>query len=202
MMRLIRPALTLLPAALLGACALLSTPDPVQLYRFGGDPAAGRSQPLSSPIQITLRPVELPEASEGDRVLGVTGGEAAYIKGARWVSPAKDLFTAAVENAFATEAQRVRLLGGRELTPASRTLDLDVRAFEARYDAPGAAPTVVVTVHAVMLRLPERTIAAERTFSVSHPAGENRVSAIVAAFDAATRDVNGQIVAWTDSMAG
>lgn len=202
MTRVIRPVLSMLPVALLGACALLSTPDPVQLYRFGGDPAAGPAETLAAPVQVSLRAIEFPEASGGDRVLGVTGGEAAYIKGARWVSPAEDLYTAAIETAFATESQRVRLLGRRELTPATRTLDIDVRTFEARYDAAGAAPRVVVTVRARMMRLPERTIVAERIFSVEQQAAENRVSAIVAAFDAATRDANSQIVGWTDRMAG
>jgi cholesterol transport system auxiliary component len=32
---------------------------------------------------------------------------------------------------------------------------------------------------------------------VTQPAGENRVSAIVAAFDTATRDINTQIADWT-----
>ena len=84
----------------------------------------------------------------------------------------------------------------------SRGLDIDIRAFEARYDAPGAVPTVVVTARARLLTLPDRTVAAERTFTVQQPAAANRVSAIVEAFDIATRDLNTQIVDWTDSSAG
>ena len=42
---------------------------------------------------------------------------------------------------------------------------------------------------------------AERIFAVERPASANRVSAIVEAFDAATRDLNSQIVAWTDQNA-
>ena len=47
----------------------------------------------------------------------------------------------------------------------------------------------------------ERSVAAERIFAVEQPAAANRVSAIVEAFDAATRDLNSQIVAWTDQNA-
>ena len=84
---------------------------------------------------------------------------------------------------------------------SGRSLDIDIRAFEARYDAPGGVPTVVVTARARVMALPDRTVSAERMFSVEQPATENRVSAIVAAFDTATRDLNTQIVAWTEANA-
>ena len=203
---LIRPiAATVAAMALsagLSACALLSTPDPVQTYRFGGIPASAAAEAITSPIQVTLRRVEFPEAVEGDKLLGVTGTETAYIAGARWVSPAADLYMESIENAFAAQATRVRMIGPRELTRGARSLDIDVRSFEARYDAPGAAPTIVVTARARLLVLPERTVSAERVFTVEQPAGANRVSAIVEAFDLATRDLNSQIVAWTDASAG
>jgi cholesterol transport system auxiliary component len=193
--------LAALAAVSLAGCALLSSPDPVQLYRFG-DPAGSGSAPLASPVQVKLRALEMPQASQGDRLLGVTGSEAAYIAGARWVSPAADLYMESLENAFAAQATRVRLIGPRELTRGERSLDIDVRAFEARYEAPGAVPTVVVTARARLLMLPDRSVAAERTFTVQQPAAANRVSAIVEAFDVASRDLNTQIVAWTDANAG
>jgi cholesterol transport system auxiliary component len=198
---LIRLAVAAAGALAVSACALLSTPDPVQTYRFGSAPVAG-AEAMASPVQVSLRRVEFPEAVEGDKLLGVTGTETAYIKGARWVSPAADLYMESLENAFAAQATRVRLIGPRELTRGDRTLDVDVRSFEARYEAPGAAPTIVVTARARLLAMPDRTVAAERLFTVEQAAGANRVSAIVEAFDAATRDLNSQIVGWTDANAG
>ena len=199
---LIRPLAATVATMALSACALLSTPDPVQTYRFGGAPVATSAAAVASPVQVTLRRVEFPEAVEGDKLLGVTGTEAAYIAGARWVSPASDLYMESIENAFAAQATRVRLIGPRELTRGQRSLDIDIRSFEARYDAPGATPTIVVTARARMLVLPERTVSAERVFTVEQPATANRVSSIVEAFDLATRDLNTQIVAWTDASAG
>jgi len=186
-----------------GGCALLSTPDPVQTYRFGGPAAASAAAEGQAGLrQVNLRRVQFPEAVEGDRLLGVTGTETAYIAEARWVSPASDLYMESLENAFSAQATRVRLIGPRELIRGERSLDIDVRAFEARYEAPGAVPTVVVTARARLLALPDRTVTAERTFTVQQPAAANRVSAIVEAFDIATRDLNTQIVDWTDVNAG
>ena len=200
---LIRPIAATLAAMALSACALLATPEPVQTYRFGeAAPAASAALSVASPTEVTLRRVEFPQAVEGDRLLGVTGTETAYIAGARWVSPAADLYMASIENAFTAQATRVRLIGPRELIRARRSLDIDVRSFEARYEAPGRAPTIVVTARARLLALPDRTVVAEQVFTIEQPATANRVSAIVEAFDIATRDLNTRIVAWTDASAG
>lgn len=198
---LIRPIGAIVALTALSACALLSTPEPAQTYRFGGVAASSAPAAAANPVQVTLRRVEFPEAVEGDKLLGVTGTETAYIAGARWVSPAADLYMESLENAFAAQATRVRLIGPREVTPGQRSLDINIRSFEARYDAPGLAPTIVVTARARLLTLPGRTVAAERVFTVEQPAAVNRVSAIVEAFDLATRDLNTQIVAWTDASA-
>lgn len=187
-------------AVSMSGCALLSSPDPVQLYRFG-DVAGSNAALPAEPFQVKLVSIQMPQASQGDRLLGVTGSEAAYIAGARWVSPASMLYSDALEASFEHNARSVRLLGRRELTPTTRLLDVDVRSFEARYDHAGASPDVVITARARLIRFPERTVAAEQTFTVSQPARENRVSAIVDAYDVATRDLNAQIVDWTEANA-
>jgi len=187
---------------LLGGCALLKTPDPVQTYRFGGDVTAVNTAPAATPVQVQLRRIEFPQAARGDKMLGITGTEAAYIMGARWVTPAEQLYADSLTNAFVSQSTRVRLIGRRELTPVTRLLDVDVQAFEARYAAAGSAPTVVVSVRARLLTFPERTVVSEQTFTVSQPATANRAGDIVQAFDIASRDVNTQVVAWTDASVG
>lgn len=186
----------------LGGCALLSSPEPAQLYRFGNPPVgAALPQTPAGQVQVTMRRPEFVQASREDRILGVTGTEAAYISGARWVTSADVLFSDALEGAFASQSARVRLIGPRELTRATQSLDVDVRTFEARYAAPGAAPVVTIVAHVRLLNAQERTVAAEHVFTVEQPTSENRVAAIVEAFDVATRDLNTQIVSWTDQNA-
>lgn len=196
-------------AAALSGCALLSTPDPVQNYRFGlpmAAPSAVGDTP--APLTVSIRRIEFPQAAGDDRILGVTGLETAYIAGARWVSPASTLFDDSLKAAFANRADRIRVLGRREPGTPPLVLQVTVTTFEARYAAPGASPEVVVTARAQLRSTPERQAgggairpeqgrSVERVFTVTQPAGENRVSAIVAAFDTATRDINTQIADWT-----
>ena len=214
---ILRPVLRLAASAAvltaLSGCALLSSPDPVQNYRFGlpmAAPSAVGDTP--APLTVSIRRIEFPQATGDDRILGVTGLETAYIGGARWVSPASTLFDDSLKAAFANRADRIRVLGRREPGTPPLILQVTVTTFEARYAAPGAVPDVVVTARAQLRSTPERragggTIrpeegrSVERVFTVTQPAGDNRVSAIVAAFDTATRDINTQIADWTIASA-
>lgn len=214
---ILRPVLRLAASAAvltaLSGCALLSSPDPVQNYRFGlpmAAPSAVGDTP--APLTVSIRRIEFPDATGDDKILGVTGLETAYIGGARWVSPASTLFDDSLKAAFANRADRIRVLGRREPGTPPLILQVTVTTFEARYAAPGAVPDVVVTARAQLRSTPERragggTIrpeegrSVERVFTVTQPADDNRVSAIVAAFDTATRDINTQIADWTIASA-
>lgn len=200
MTRILKGAAAVAAVALLGGCSLLSTPEPVQLYRFGNLPM-GQNERSVAGVQVVMRRAEFAQAVRGDRILGVTGTEAAYIKGARWVSSADVLFSDALESAFAAQAERVRLVGPRELTRSGQALDIDVRTFEARYASPGAAPVATIITRVRLLNAADRSVTAEQVFLVEKPAAENRVGAIVSAFDEASRDLNSQIVSWTDQNA-
>lgn len=191
-------------AGLTGGCALLSTPDPVQMYRFGASEtslqAAGPA-PTGALRPVSMRRIQFSEAARGDRILAITGTQAAYVSGARWVSPADELFTEALVGAFSDQSRNTRLIGPREFTRSTLSLDIDVRSFEARYAYQGAVPVAHITARARILAFPDRDVVDERVFTVALPAADNRISAIVAAFDTATADLSAQIVDWTDAAA-
>ena len=199
-----RAAVIAAAAALTAGCALLSTPDPVQMYRFGASEAAMQAAPAAPAgalRPVSMRRIQFSEAARGDRILAITGTQAAYVGGARWVSPADQLFTEALVSAFSDQSRNTRLIGPREFSRSALSLDIDVRSFEARYDYEGAVPTAHIVARARILQFPDRDVVDERIFTTSLPASDNRVSAIVAAFDAATADLSGQIVDWTDAAA-
>ena len=74
-----------------------------------------------------------------------------------------------------------------------------MHSFEARYSGdPKAAPTVVVTVHAMLTSAGDRKVLGDQVFVSRIPASDNRVGAIVDAYNSALTDVMTQIVGWTD----
>ena len=189
-----------LALSLAGCISLLPKSKPAQLYRFGGPVAAAKAPPGAAAIGVFSGGGEFQEEAVSDRILTVTGDHAAYIAEARWAAPAQVLFNQAVATAFETSGGHVRLVPRGAPAPTDYVLRLDVRNFEARYEAgPGAAPTVVVRVHDALTRDRNRSLVSEQVFESRVPAGDNRVSAIVAAFDKAVGDVLTQLVSWTNS---
>ena len=203
-----RPALRLLAAAaaaalLSGCISVLPKEKPVQMYRFGVGqaPAASPAAPAPGPkIGLVLARVELPRAAAGDRILAITGEQAAYLAGARWVSPAAVLFEDSVDRAFDSRSQTVRILNRGETGASQGALRVEASDFEARYPAAGASPVVKVTLQAMLLRR-NGSFVADHTVSAEAPASENGVRAIVAAYDQAVDQANAALVAWADANA-
>ena len=181
----------------LGGCiSLLPKSKPAQLYRFGAPAAAAAVR--TDPVGVLRARGLFQQESSSDRLLTLTGAKAAYIAQARWVAPAAVLFDEAVANAFDSAAGRVRLVSRGEGLPSDYALRLDVRNFETHYDN-GRSPSVLIRVRAVLTREQNRAQVAEQIFEARVPAGENRVTAIVAAYDKALAQVLNAVVAWTNS---
>lgn len=188
--------------ALSGCISLLPKSKPAQLYRFGPSPtvsAAPRGAPGANAVAVFRSNGTFQEEAADDRILTITGGKAAYIAQSRWVAPAAVLFDQAVSEAF--DASPVRLIARGQQGRFAYALRLDVRNFEARYDAgPDGAPTVVVRIHAALSRA-DQSIVGEQMFEAKATAADNRVGAIVAAYNSALGEVLGKIVGWTQATA-
>lgn len=188
-----------------GCISLLPKQKPAQTYQFtakGADapaPAPGAFVP-DERLNLVLPPPTFPRASAGDQLLSVTGRETAYIAGARWISPAQVLFEESTRRAFASRSTRTRLMGRGELGAADAFLRLDVGDFEVRYPAPDAAPTVHITLRALLTHK-NGAFVAERDFSADAPASDNRVEPIVTAYSAAAEQVTTALLNWTDANA-
>jgi cholesterol transport system auxiliary component len=185
------------------ACvSLLPKSDPAQLYRFDVDPIGGEASAAARQVGLLKPPARFPQAAAGDRILTVTGGQAAYVAAARWIAPASILFDEAVARGFDGNPGAARLVSRGEVARADMALRLDVRDFETVYDnGQEAAPQVVIRVRAVLTRTGDRALVGERIFEQTVRAGDNRVSAIVAAYDEAVTTIVGDLVGWTNQMA-
>lgn len=184
--------------ALSGCISLLPKTKPAQLYRFGDTPATAAATTAPPQIIGVYRANGVFQTeSAGDRILTLSAGKVAYIARARWVAPASVLFDHAVLEAFDAMGGPVRLISRGEQGKADYALRLDVRTFETRYDAgPRSAPTVVVRVRAALSKA-DRSNAGEQIFDANVKASDNRVSAIVSAYDQALAQVLGKLTAWT-----
>lgn len=199
-----KAAMAVSAAALLslgGCISLFPKSEPAQLYRFGQSSAAP-AQAGERTYNLSRAATTFNRAALSDRILTVSGSETAYIAGSRWVSPAVVLFDEALVRAFDAGSGCTRLLTRGDPAVPDALLRVEVRNFEARYlDGPEAAPTAVVDARATLVSARDRTVMAERAFHAEQRASENRVSAIVAAMDAANAQVLDQLVGLANAQA-
>jgi cholesterol transport system auxiliary component len=184
--------------ALGGCISVFPKAKPAQLYRFGGEPAqADTTLPPPGARVVARGNLRFQAAASTDRILTVSGPDTAYIAGARWVSPAPVLFEESLIRAFQS-GSGPRLAEGGSTLRAVEVLNLDVESFETHYDqGDKAAPEVVVQLRAQLLRASDRSVVGEQLFTGAQRASDNRVGAIVGAYDAAVHDVLGKLAAWT-----
>jgi cholesterol transport system auxiliary component len=212
---LVRTAAAAGMALALGGCiSLLPKSKPVRLYRFDLPPVtaapaaapapsgqgAGAAQPDGQAAAgVFWSNGSFEREAAGDGILTTTGERVAYIADARWAAPAEILFDQAVFAAFDRDQGHVRLVSRGAPSATDFVLRVDVRDFETRYEKGlHAAPTVRIRIHATMTRDRQRTLVSDEDFEATAPAGSNRVSAIVAAYDKALGDVLGRLVEWTN----
>ncbi|MBU1377096.1 MAG: membrane integrity-associated transporter subunit PqiC [Alphaproteobacteria bacterium] len=190
-------------ALTLSACvSLLPKTKPAHLYRFGQPVAAEAVNAAVGGVGVLRTTAVFQREAAGDRLLTMTNGKAAYVAETRWVVPAAVLWDEAVVAAFDADAGPVRLVARGEPAPTPYVLRLDVRNFETQYDnGPKAAPVIVVRVRAAMTSTTDRGVVGERLFEKRVRAGDNRVTAIVPAYDRAVGEVLAEVVAWTNANA-
>jgi cholesterol transport system auxiliary component len=204
-LRVLATAAALAGSLMLGGCiTLLPKTAPAQLYRFGEHAGTASARPSAPGEALTglLLSTGFTRTAESDRILTTAGSETAYIARSRWVAPASVLFDEAATRAFETGNAPFRLMRRGDIGPTNVSLRIDVETFEADY-APGwkGAPTVVVRARVLFMHPAGHGVPSSQDFEVSKPAGENRVGAIVQAYDAATEDLLSQIVTWTTAQA-
>ena len=189
-----------LVVSLSGCISVFPKSKPASLYRFGEAEVSVPKGPPGAMFGVLKTPSTFTRAAAGDRILTSTNGEMAYIADARWVSPAFVLFEEATARAFENDPGRARLIGRGEVAKADMMLRLEVRTFEADYvNGPKAAPEIVVRVRGVLNRSQDRALIGDQIFEARVKAADNRVGAIVPAFDQATAKVLGDVVAWVNA---
>jgi cholesterol transport system auxiliary component len=191
-----------LPLALGGCISLFPKQEPARLYTFGaGPPPPTDAAPARFVVLNGV--IGFDRMAATDRILTVSGNEVAYVKGGRWAAPAPLIFHGAEQRAFDSSGGPARLVEAGDASHVDDLLKVDVLRFEARYDqGMSAPPTIVVRVTASLNKASDHSYLGGRVFEAQAPASDNRMGAITQAFDKATSQVLGQMVAWVGQTGG
>jgi cholesterol transport system auxiliary component len=190
-------------ALLLGGCAgslLQSDAEAPDTFRLGvaaaADASTASTTQSTSALALAIARPRAAAAIDTDRIaVQSAGNRFDYYSAARWAESAPQMLQENLVSALAATAQ----FGGGVMTAPARAptellLDVELRRFEAvsaSADAAssGAAPVVHVQVQASLVDSRRAVRVASFVSEASVPASENRLGAVVAAFDSANAQV-------------
>ena len=200
-------------ALVLAGCTgnlLQSDAKPPDTFRLGVAAATAPASPVPESVGLAIA-VARPRAAtalDTDRIaVQSAGNRFEYYAAARWAESAPQMLQQNLVSVLAATAQ----FGGGVMTAPARVptellLDLELRRFEvvtagADAAASGAAPVVHVQVQASLVDSRRATRVASFVSEASVPAAENRLQAVVAAFDRANAQVVSDIAARVQAAA-
>ena len=109
-----------------------------------------------------------------------------FYAASRWAAPAPDVISSVMIDTLRATGAFSAVLDDSAPYPARYSLRCTLRRFEADYTKGSGAPTVFVTLDCAMGRRRDRELLASFTAQGSAKAAEDRLSAVVAAFESAT----------------
>jgi cholesterol transport system auxiliary component len=184
MKRMTASAATLAASFLVAGCfggLQNETPVPVN-YRIGA-PKLAAGEALAADLLVEV--ASTAPGLEGTGIAGRwPGSRIDYLAGARWPVRTPHLIESALIEALQDSGRLRSVQGDFGRFRTTHTLTVEVRRFEADYTG-GEPPVAVVALTATVGRQSDRSVLAAFTVAAEERAPENRVSAIVAALDAA-----------------
>lgn len=182
--------------SLLSACAILSTPDPVEVYLLPSSVRPASATAVEA-LPWSLR-VKRPESGAqlvGRRIVVLPSDNVLSVyKGASWADPAPVMLRDRVIDAFRADGRISAVSSDDRGLHADFELDSDLRAFQSEYR--DGAPEVVVRVDARLVRTSTQRILASRRFGVKVPASGVAIPEVVRAFGQAADKVSDELVQW------
>jgi cholesterol transport system auxiliary component len=184
----------MLAVALLGGCALLSTPTPPNTYTLTAPSFAKASRPARG-LLVVAQPTAIQALDSQSIVARPASGEITYVEESQWSDGLTRLLQARILESF-ENANRLAAVGrvGDRLS-ADYQLVTDVRTFEV--DARQNAAVVEISVKIVNDKAGR--IVAGKVFRATAPIGAINGAEAARGLDAALAKVLVELVDWTTS---
>jgi cholesterol transport system auxiliary component len=187
----LRPLAALLCLAPAACTSLFHSNAPAEQTYYLRPPASAPA--AATPLAAARNPISLrvghPLADPGLEtphiILVQADHRLNFYSGSRWAAPLADVVDALAVQTLRASGDWSSVEDSTSPFPSNYLLQIAVRRFEADYTAGGAAPTVYVVLDCILGRREGRDVVATFVVSGSAAAADNRMSAVVAAFEQA-----------------
>jgi cholesterol transport system auxiliary component len=191
----LRTWIVLLATLLLGACSgvfesALAAP---QSYVLRVPPAPMPELVSGSGSILVQRPEAGPGLASERIALLRSGQRFDFYAASRWAAPAPDVVESVLVDTLRATGLFSAVFDDSAPFAPHYNLRCNLRRFEADYTRGGSAPTVFVTLDCTLGRHRDRALLSSFTASGSAVASDDRLSAVVAAFESATAAAMGEL---------
>jgi cholesterol transport system auxiliary component len=186
-------------AVVLSGCSVLRGPAIPQLYVLRPQVPASMGPRVNWRLAVAA-PDAVASLDTARIALTRTSTTMDYFANAAWTDRVTLILQRQLIQAFDSTGRILSVDRDTSGLEADYLLQTEVRDFQARYDAPGGAPQIVVTIQAKLARMPQREIAANLNATQQTTAAANDLNSIVVAFNQATGAAIAQIVTGTLAM--
>ena len=190
---LLAGALASLAALVVPACAgLHSDQAAVQVYTLEPTWPAPASAPQAAASLQVLRPRAAPGLDTDGIALTRSAQRLDYYAASRWPAPLPEFMQALAIEALRASGKFRSVQPDGAAFAAEQLLQLEIRRCQADYAGDGP-PVVHVQLLATLGRRADRSVLASVSAAGSAPAAENRMQAVVAAFQSAVSTALGEL---------
>jgi len=192
--RLLFASATLL---LLAGCFSLGDSPNIAVHAPRLSVAANPEWPSVSWPLVVIKPLAS-DALDSTRIaVRPQPGTLQVYKGAVWSDPVPDLLQTQLVRAFEDSGKIVAI--GRQASGVRGdfALLLDIRQFESVYADPAQPPAATIEIQAKLLANPSSRVLASKTFRIAVPASDEKMPAVITAFESAMTQTLSEIVGWT-----
>ncbi len=164
-------------------------PAPTQFVLAPLPPAAESASSPALQVDLAIGRPDVAPGLDTTRIAVLQGRELDYFRGAHWGGTTFEM----VQTLLVASLQDQRLFRSVTAEQArvagAYMLDTVVRDFQAEYTPGKRAPDVRVTLIGRLIRIADRALVDTVAATAVQPARENRLAAVVEAFEAAAHDV-------------
>ncbi len=163
-----------------------------RIYRVDA-PEVGTGNALGADLSVVVE--RTAPGLDGEGIAGRwPGNRLDYIANARWADDVSRMLQSALVESFQESGRLRSVQGDAGRFPATHTLVIDVRRFEADYTG-GALPVAEVELAVTLGRNSDRQVLASFIAASRENASENRQTSVVAALDAAFAKAASEVAA-------
>jgi cholesterol transport system auxiliary component len=169
--------------------SLLDSDLPVsKSYVLAPAPAAASATTVAQ-VDLSIGRPDLAPGLDTDRIAVLQGRQLDYYRAARWGGRATEVVQTLLVDSLEDQKLFRSVTAEQARVAGDYVLDVEVRDFQAEYASQTEAPTVNVRMIGRLIRIVDRELVGTVTSQAKTKATDNRMTAVVAAFETAAHQV-------------